>query len=98
MTGISLQLVAMTYMALFLVIDTTVANKKIPQTGSQKSAAKGAILMICKYINSTPVALADTRIDLSGFGWALGWNSIQYLLNRYGLRPHLSLDSNSDTL
>ena len=35
------------------------------QGSSQKSAAKGAIAMI--YI--------------SGFGWALGWNSIQYLIN-----------------
>ena len=46
MTGISLQLIAMTYMALFLVIDTTVANKKIQQTVSQKAAAKGAIFCI----------------------------------------------------
>jgi len=64
-TGISLQLVSMAYMALFLVIDTSVANKAIQQTTSQKAAAKGAIFMI--YV--------------SGFGWALGWNSIQYLLN-----------------
>lgn len=65
MTGITLQLIAMAYMALFLTIDTTVADKKIQQTTSQKAAAKGAIF----------------SIYLSGFGWALGWNSIQYLLN-----------------
>ncbi|KAF2172578.1 hypothetical protein M409DRAFT_17809 [Zasmidium cellare ATCC 36951] len=35
------------------------------QTKSQKSAATGAIVMIY----------------LSGFGWAMGWNSIQYLIN-----------------
>jgi len=36
-----------------------------PQTPSQKRAATGAIVMIY----------------FSGFGWALGWNSIQYLIN-----------------
>jgi hypothetical protein len=36
-----------------------------PQTASQKHAAMGAIVMIY----------------FSGFGWALGWNSIQYLIN-----------------
>ncbi|KAK4507766.1 hypothetical protein PRZ48_001501 [Zasmidium cellare] len=35
------------------------------QTKSEKSAATGAIVMIY----------------LSGFGWAMGWNSIQYLIN-----------------
>ena len=52
-------------MAIFLVIDTTVGNEDSPQSPSEKAAAKGAIVMI--YI--------------SGFGWALGWNSIQYLIN-----------------
>lgn len=65
MSGITLQFLAMLYMALFLVIDTSVGNEDVPQTSSQKSAAKGAIAMI--YV--------------SGFGWALGWNSIQYLIN-----------------
>ena len=36
-----------------------------PFTPSQKMASTGAIVMIC----------------FSGFGWAMGWNSIQYLLN-----------------
>ncbi|KAF1947496.1 MFS quinate transporter-like protein [Clathrospora elynae] len=63
--GISLQLGAMLYMAIFLLVDRGVADKSVPQTTSQKQAAKGAIAMI--YI--------------SGFGWALGWNSIQYLIN-----------------
>ena len=58
MTGITLQFVSMLYMALFLLIDTGVAND-VPQSPSQKRAAMGAIVMI--YI--------------SGFGWALGWNS-----------------------
>ena len=65
MSGITLQFISMLYMALFLVIDTSVGDKNSVQTPSQKSAAKGAIAMI--YI--------------SGFGWALGWNSIQYLIN-----------------
>jgi MFS family permease len=63
--GISLQLVAMLYMAIFLLIDTGVSDKSHPQTSSQKHAAMGAIVMIY----------------FSGFGWALGWNSIQYLIN-----------------
>ncbi|CAN9094624.1 unnamed protein product [Alternaria alternata] len=36
-----------------------------PQSSSQKHAAMGAIVMVY----------------FSGFGWALGWNSIQYLIN-----------------
>jgi MFS family permease len=42
-------------------------NVKDPetQTPSEKRAATGAIVMIY----------------FSGFGWALGWNSIQYLIN-----------------
>jgi MFS family permease len=63
--GITLQGVSMLYMALFLVIDQTVGDKTIVQSPSQKRAATGAIVMIY----------------LSGFGWAMGWNSIQYLLN-----------------
>jgi sugar porter (SP) family MFS transporter len=65
LTGITLQFIAMLYMAIFLVIDTNVAEKGAPQSPSEKAAAKGAIGMI--YI--------------SGFGWAMGWNSIQYLIN-----------------
>lgn len=38
---------------------------KVAQSASQKHAAMGAIVMIY----------------FSGFGWALGWNSIQYLIN-----------------
>lgn len=63
--GISLQTIAMIYVAAFLT--------KIPQLGviedfelpdADKGASRGAIAMI--YV--------------SGFGWALGWNSMQYLL------------------
>ena len=59
MSGITLQLIAMLYMALFLVIDSNVGDEDAPQTGSQKRAAIGAIV----------------AIYVSGFGWALGWNS-----------------------
>ncbi|CAJ0538902.1 Ff.00g067840.m01.CDS01 [Fusarium sp. VM40] len=63
--GITLQTIAMAYVAAFLT--------KIPQLGvdedfvlpdSDKTVSRGAVAMI--YI--------------SGFGWALGWNSMQYLL------------------
>ncbi|KAK4634419.1 Quinate permease [Fulvia fulva] len=64
MTGITLQFLAMLYMAIFLLIDTGVDDPG-SQTSSEKSAATGAIVMIY----------------LSGFGWAMGWNSIQYLIN-----------------
>jgi hypothetical protein len=65
LTGITLQSIAMIYVAAFLTA--------IPELGvvegfvlpeSQKGASRGAIAMI--YV--------------SGFGWALGWNSMQYLL------------------
>ena len=60
MIGISLQFVAMLYMAIFLVIDAGVGDSA-PQSASDKAAGKGAI----------------TMIYISGFGWAMGWNSIQ---------------------
>ncbi|RDI81796.1 hypothetical protein Vi05172_g8226 [Venturia inaequalis] len=63
--GISLQAFSMLYMALFLVIDKTVEDSSIAQSPSQKKAATAAIVMIY----------------LSGFGWAMGWNSVQYLIN-----------------
>ncbi|KAK4987413.1 hypothetical protein LTR50_004650 [Elasticomyces elasticus] len=63
--GIALQLVSMLYMAIFLVVDKRVSADDAVQSASQKHAAKSAIVMIY----------------FSGFGWALGWNSIQYLIN-----------------
>lgn len=65
MSGITLQLFSMLYMALYLVIDKNVGEKGSMQTTSEKNAGIGAIVMI--YV--------------SGVGWALGWNSIQYLIN-----------------
>jgi len=65
MIGITCQLLAMLYMAIFLIMDTGIGEEGYVPTGSVKSAATCAIVMI--YI--------------SGFGWALGWNSVQYLIN-----------------
>jgi sugar porter (SP) family MFS transporter len=64
-SGITIQLVSMLYMAIFLLIDNKVSDKTVVQSPSQKRAAMGAIV----------------AIYFSGFGWALGWNSIQYLIN-----------------
>jgi len=55
----------MLYMALFLVIDGGASEDGAPQSPSQKNAGIAAIV----------------AIYLSGFGWAMGWNSIQYLIN-----------------
>ncbi|KAF2171342.1 hypothetical protein M409DRAFT_18459 [Zasmidium cellare ATCC 36951] len=65
LSGITLQFIAMLYIAIFLVVDPSVSTKGSVQSSSQKSAATGAIAMI--YV--------------SGFGWALGWNSLQYVIN-----------------
>lgn len=65
MSGITLQFISMLYMAVFLLKNPHLGEDGVNPTASQKSAATGAIVMIY----------------LSGFGWALGWNSIQYLLN-----------------
>ncbi|KAH6903141.1 MFS quinate transporter-like protein [Coprinopsis sp. MPI-PUGE-AT-0042] len=63
--GITIQFVSMLYMAIFLLSDNGIADETVAQTSAQKHAAMGAIVMIY----------------FSGFGWALGWNSIQYLIN-----------------
>lgn len=65
--GIGLQMISMMYIAIFLSIVPQVdADEPQQRFGrSQKKASTGAIVMIY----------------FSGFGWAMGWNSIQYLLN-----------------
>ncbi|ETN44193.1 uncharacterized protein HMPREF1541_10744 [Cyphellophora europaea CBS 101466] len=63
--GIILQAVSMCYVAAFLTAVPGIDEEGFEFTPSQKKASTGAIVMI--YI--------------SGFGWAMGWNSIQYLLN-----------------
>ena len=63
--GIGLQFVSMVYVAAFLSAVPRLDNETDKFTPSQQHAATGAIVMIY----------------LSGFGWAMGWNSIQYLIN-----------------
>lgn len=67
MIGITCQLLSMLYMAIFLIMDTGIGEEGYVPTGSVKSAATCAIVMI--YI--------------SGFGWALGWNSVQVSTSIY---------------
>lgn len=67
--GIGLQMISMMYIAIFLSvvpqIDADEPQQQQRFGESQKKASTGAIVMIY----------------FSGFGWAMGWNSIQYLLN-----------------
>jgi MFS family permease len=63
--GIALQSISMIYIAAFLTAIPQLGTvKNFTLPESQAPASKGAIFMIF----------------LSGFGWALGWNSMQYLL------------------
>jgi len=55
----------MIYIAAFLTAVPDLEEDGFVFTPSQKHASVGAIVMIY----------------LSGFGWAMGWNSIQYLIN-----------------
>ncbi|KAF2259332.1 general substrate transporter [Lojkania enalia] len=64
-SGIALQFFSMLYMAIFLLIDNKIDDETSTQSPSEKRAATGAIVMIY----------------FSGAGWALGWNSLQYLIN-----------------
>jgi sugar porter (SP) family MFS transporter len=63
--GITLQTIAMFYVAIFLNLVPIAGNPDFVATPSQDKASTGAIAMIY----------------LSGVGWALGWNSGQYLLS-----------------
>lgn len=62
--GIGLQTVAMAYVAAFLTKVPRIAEKGYSPTPAESHAGTGAIAFI--YV--------------SGIGWALGWNSMQYLL------------------
>ncbi|CAG8250926.1 unnamed protein product [Penicillium salamii] len=63
--GITLQALSMVYIAGFLsAVPEMGVNEDFELPASKKGASEGAIAMIY----------------LSGFGWALGWNSMQYLL------------------
>lgn len=62
--GITLQMATMLYYAIFITIVPQAADEDVTLVGSQARAAKGAL----------------ASIFLSGCGWTLGFNSIQYLL------------------
>ena len=64
LTGITLQAISMLYIAGFLCSVPRLGQDDFELPDSKKGASIGAIFMIY----------------LSGFGWALGWNSMQYLL------------------
>ncbi|KIW15789.1 hypothetical protein PV08_05839 [Exophiala spinifera] len=63
--GISLQALSMAYVASFLTAVPGLEDEGFTFTPAQKHASIGAIVMIY----------------LSGFKWAMGWNSVQYLIN-----------------
>ncbi|ODQ77720.1 hypothetical protein BABINDRAFT_163426 [Babjeviella inositovora NRRL Y-12698] len=63
--GITTQLLASLYFAIYLSKVPEAANKNAVLNASQKAAGRGAMAMI--YMN--------------GVGWTMGWNSIQYLIN-----------------
>ncbi|KAI7279527.1 putative quinate permease [Hortaea werneckii] len=63
--GIALQVIAFFYVAIFLNIVPIDRQENYQTSSSEQSASTGAIAMI--YV--------------SGAGWALGWNSGQYLLS-----------------
>eukprot|EP00906_Rhabdomonas_costata_P005269 RCo007909 len=65
LVGISLQAVSMVYMAIFLTI--------VPQLGVDSSYKLSPTEL-------GPSQGAIAMIFICGFGWALGWNSMQYLL------------------
>ncbi|KAK5942100.1 hypothetical protein PMZ80_006053 [Knufia obscura] len=77
--GIFLQAISMVYVAAFLTAVPDIEEEGFVFTPGQKRASIGAIVMI--YI--------------SGFGWAMGWNSIQYLINAeiYPLRIRAVMSS-----
>lgn len=63
-TGITLQMMCLLYFALFLTIVPEAADDDYVMHGSQARASKGAL----------------AALFLSGVGWTVGFNSIQYLL------------------
>ncbi|AOW03374.1 general substrate transporter [Yarrowia lipolytica] len=64
-TGVCLQFISMLYLGIYLSIVPASSGAVEDRTASQRHAGGGAI----------------AAIYLSGCGWALGWNSIQYLIN-----------------
>ncbi|CAD6587940.1 MAG: hypothetical protein CYPHOPRED_004175 [Cyphobasidiales sp. Tagirdzhanova-0007] len=63
--GIILQAISMGYIAIYLTAHPSIATSARGMSASARHAGTGAIVFI--YV--------------SGIGWAVGWNTIQYLLN-----------------
>lgn len=63
-TGISIQLVCLLYFATFMAIVPEAADEGVDLVGSTKRASKGAM----------------AALFLSGCGWTIGFNSMQYLI------------------
>lgn len=63
-TGLSLQMTCILYYAIFLTIVPQAAEEGVDLNGSKKRAAQGAL----------------AAIFLSGTGWTMGFNSVQYLI------------------
>ncbi|RFU79739.1 major facilitator superfamily domain, general substrate transporter [Trichoderma arundinaceum] len=67
LAGISLQAIAIVYIAIYLTIVPTIAKSSAPSINGSSSAGRAGIgAIVCIFV--------------SGFGWAMGWNSMQYLL------------------
>lgn len=71
--GLGLQFLSMLYIAIFLGAAPSVAAGAKHQSATVRHASTAGIVAI--YIN--------------GFGWALGWNSVQYLINTEIFPLHL---------
>ncbi|ODV74550.1 high-affinity glucose transporter of the major facilitator superfamily [Cyberlindnera jadinii NRRL Y-1542] len=63
--GMTIQFLATLYVALFFQIVPQATDDDYTMTGSKKHAGVGALAMLF----------------MTGVGWTLGWNSIQYLIN-----------------
>lgn len=63
--GITIQLLSTLYYAVFLNVVPNITNEDYEVTNSEANAGIGAL----------------AALFLTGAGWAMGWNSIQYLIN-----------------
>lgn len=63
-SGITLQMICLLYFAIFMTIVPGASDEDYEMTGSEARASKGAL----------------AALFLSGCGWTMGFNSIQYLL------------------
>lgn len=85
--GITLQSISMIYVASFLTsVPQLGVVKGYEVPGKDVAASRGAIAMVSNHPYHLKAASKSVKINrkkkiyLSGAGWALGWNSMQYLL------------------